>query len=286
MAGASVLASANDVSLHVFDVGLATDYGNTFGSSNVVSVSEYKVIGGTQNFCKGPAMSKEQVDGCILAGRKETNRIIQELKTEVLVFGEVGIGNTTTSSALIAAITDKAIDSLCGFGATTDRDGDATIISRKIEIVKKAMSCHKTSNMVDNPTLALQNVGGTEIAAMVGGIIQASDQNIPVLVDGLIVTTAAMIAVLIEPRVCRILFFATKSTEQGQLLAMEKIQNIAKRHKFPTSPEEPALNMNLRMGEGTGALLAVPLLRSAVAIVSEMATLNDVLSLKMNYNTN
>lgn len=280
LAGASVLAAKNDVFLRVIDVGLAVDSGSTCGSGNVVVVSEHKIKGGTKNFCNGPAMSTVELHGCMLAGREETKRCIEEIQAEVIVFGEVGIGNTTTSSALIAALTGEPVDTLCGSGATTTRVGDNTIVSNKIQIVEEAMNCHKASRMINNPAVALENVGGAEIVAIVGGILEASEKNIPVLVDGFIVTTAAMIAVLMSPDVCRVLCFATRSTEKGQRVAINTIKRIAKQNNIPESPE-PALDMNLRMGEGTGALMAVPVLRSAAAVISELATLETVLNLEM-----
>jgi nicotinate-nucleotide--dimethylbenzimidazole phosphoribosyltransferase len=285
LAGASVLAAANDIHLHVVDVGLAIDSGSTFGAGNVVVVSEHKVKGGTENFCDGPAMSNIELDGCILAGREETKRCIRKMQeVQLLVFGEVGIGNTTSSSALIAALTGEPVDTLCGSGATKDRIGDENIISNKIKIIEEAIQCHSASQMANNPTMALENVGGAEIAAIVGGILEASEKNIPVLVDGFIVTTAAMIAVLMSPAVCRILCFATRSTERGQQVAIDTIKRIAIQNGFP-EPTEPALDMSLRMGEATGALMAVPLLRSAAAIISDLATLETVLKLELESMT-
>jgi len=293
MAGASVLAKQHNVLLRVIDVGLAappgidscSDLVGSFAGGEVVESSEHKVNGGTKNFCKFPAMTQEELDRCMLAGRHEVKRIIDEMKagsSTVLVFGEVGIGNTTASSALIAALTGEPVDILCGGGATTSREGDESksIISNKISIIKQAMAHHGALTMPNNPTLALKNVGGTEIAAIVGGILEASERNIAVIVDGFIVTVAAMVACLISPNVSRLLLFATKSTEIGQAIAIDTIRKVASNNSIPR-PAEPALNMSLRMGEGTGALMAVPLLRSAAAVLSELATLEEVLSLEM-----
>ncbi len=286
MAGASALAAANGVTLRVVDVGLAKDSGETFGGGNIVTVSPHKIKGGTKNFCNGPAMSSTELHACMLAGREETKRCMEEHRPDVLVFGEVGIGNTTTSSALIAALTGETVDILCGSGASTAREGDENVVSNKIKIVKEAMECHENSRMMNNPALALENVGGAEIAAMVGGILHASEQNIPILIDGFIVTTAAMIAAHMSPEeVCRVLCFATKSTEMGQRVAISTIRRISKQHNIP-EPPEPALDMNLRMGEGTGALMAVPVLRSAAAVFCDLAALNTVLSLELEEKNN
>lgn len=282
MAGASVLAASNNVEIRVVDVGLAADV----KAAEVVIVSKHKINGGTNNFCNEPAMSKTEVEKCILSGREETKRFVKDNKADVLVFGEVGIGNTTTSSALIASLTGEPIESLCDSGATLHRTGgDNSIIANKINIVKEALKYHGAKKMIDKPLLALENVGGAEIAAIAGGIIEASENNIAVLVDGFIVTTAAMIACLISPAACRVLLLATRSTERGQCVAIKAIQDIAKKHGIPAL-SEPALNMSLRMGEATGGLVAVPILRSATAIFSEMATLEAVLNLKCEKSKN
>jgi len=278
MAGASVLAAQNDVILRVVDVGVAGERTPMNGNNGVVIESEHKLVGGTKNFCKQSAMTKEEMDKCMLAGRQEVRRCIEEMGTNVLIFGEVGIGNTTTSSALIAAITGEQIDILCDSGASTTRDGhNPDIVASKIAIVKDAITYHE-NGMINNPAEALRNVGGAEIAAIVGGILEASERNVAVLVDGFIVTAAAMVACFMSPNVCRILFFATRSTERGQNIALQKIYDIAEEINVPT--EEPALNMNLRMGEGTGGLIATSILRGAVAILSDLATLEAVLSLE------
>ena len=282
IAGASVLARCNDVALRVVDVGLADGGATQYEwSNNVVRSSESRVKGGTNNFCTGHAMSEEEVDQCILTGRKETNKFISELNGNIVIFGEVGIGNTTSSSALIAAITGEDVESLCGTGASTTRDGvNDEVITKKITIIKQALEYHKSSTLKGSPLKALQAVGGAEIAAIVGGMLEASERDIPILVDGFIVTTAALIACLMDASVTRVLLFATQSTEMGQAVALNAISDIAKSNDIPV-PSMPALNMKLRMGEATGALLAMPLVRSACAVVAELATLNEVLAIEM-----
>mmetsp|Transcript_25697 Transcript_25697/g.53668 ORF Transcript_25697/g.53668 Transcript_25697/m.53668 type:complete len:397 (-) Transcript_25697:330-1520(-) len=281
IAGASVLAKCNDVALRVVDVGLADGPAQYEWSNNVVHSSENRVKGGTKNFCIGCAMTKEEVERCIQSGRKETSKFIDEMGGKLVLFGEVGIGNTTSSSALIAALTGTDVESLCGTGASTTRDGiNDEVVAKKISIIKEAMQYHDASSLKGAPLNALQAVGGAEIAAMVGGMLEASERDMPILVDGFIVTTAAMIACQIDPLVTRVLLFATQSTEKGQAIALGIIREIATTNGIP-APGKPALNMNLRMGEGSGCLLAVPMARSACAIVSELATLGEVLGLEM-----
>ena len=277
LAGASVLAKQNNVRLRVIDIGLADDV-DWCGS--IVSSSPYKISGGTKNFCKMSAMSGEEVKRCILAGRQEVKKYVQTNsgQVHVFVFGEVGIGNTTACSALLASLTEKAVDTLCGAGATATRTDDESIIMKKIGIVRESLSFHK-GDVCHSPLQALKNVGGAEIAAIVGGILEAAECDVAVLVDGFIVSTAAMIACQISPSTCRALLFATKSTEMGQNIAFETIKTIATDHDIP-EPSKPALDMNLRMGEGSGALSAIPILKSSVAILSDLATLEKVLTLE------
>ena len=282
IAGASVLARCNDVALRVVDVGLADGPTEYKWSNTVVHSSDGKVKGGTKNFCRANAMTEEQVENCFMAGREETGKFIDEVNASIIIFGEVGIGNTTTSSALIAALTGVDVESLCiGTGASTTRDGiDDDVVAKKISIIKEAMQYHDESSMKGAPLEALRAVGGAEIAAIVAGMLESSDRDVPILVDGFIVTTAAMIACKMDPSVTRLLLFATQSTEKGQAIALDVISDIAKSNGIPV-PVMPALNMNLRMGEGTGALMAIPLVRSSCAVVAELATLNEVLGLEM-----
>jgi nicotinate-nucleotide--dimethylbenzimidazole phosphoribosyltransferase len=282
IAGASVLARANGAILRVVDVGLADPPPEWVGG--VVRSSAGGVRGGTGNFCAGDAMTPDEVDRCVQIGRAETSAFVDEVGADIVVFGEVGIGNTTTSSALLAALCGaEDVASLCGTGSSTTHDGidEDDVVGKKVSIIEEAMRYHRggTSHALrGEPTRALAAVGGAEIAAMVGGILECSDRDLPVLVDGFIVTTAAMIACMMDPSASRVLLFATRSAERGQVVALGAVRDIATSGRFP-APAPPALDMGLRMGEATGALLAVPLVRSACAVVSELATLNEVLSL-------
>ena len=141
--------------------------------------------------------------------------------------------------------------------------------------METALTKHKES--LTESIFILSKVGGSEIAALVGAMIEASDRKIAILVDGFIVTAAALVAVRMKPNVCNALFFTTKSAEKGQVAAIEQIQAIAKEQGLPI-PASPALSMELRMGECTGALLAVPILQSSTAMITNMATIQDILS--------
>ena len=145
----------------------------------------------------------------------------------------------------------------------------------QVEIVERALEKHKGS--LREAISILSKVGGSEIAALVGAMIEASDRKIAVLVDGFIVTAAALVAVRMKPSVCNVLFLTTKSAEKGQEAAIEQIQAIAREHNLPV-PASPALSMGLRMGECTGALLAVPILQSSASMITNMTTIQDILS--------
>jgi len=280
VAGASVLSKANDVTLRVVDVGVVGE--DTFQGGNVIS-SPSKLVDGTRNFCKESAMSSEQCKQCIQIGKNYLKEVVAETKSKVVVLGEVGIGNTTSSSALIAALTSRPPEQICGGGAFATRELQESAVAKKISIVKKALSLHFAAGndgvCADNVSAvdAIEKLGGAEIASMVGAMLQASELDLAILVDGFIVTAAALVAVSMDPRVCRVLFFASRSAESGQGMALEKIKAISRANDIPYD-ETPALSMGLRMGEATAGLLAVNLLRSSAAVLSSMATIQEILS--------
>jgi nicotinate-nucleotide--dimethylbenzimidazole phosphoribosyltransferase len=294
VAGASVLARVNNVSLHVIDVGVIhrkigahseqlVDHGAACKTSFITSTSTRKLRHGTRNFCVEPAMSAEECQWCIQEGRDSLVKHVTETCATAIVLGEVGIGNTTSSSAIIAALTQQPVDDLCGGGAFATRDLSKDVISKKIDIVTRALIKHHYFDHRNKETSPIQagdvlaKLGGGEIAAIVGALLEASDRNIAVLVDGFIATAAALVAVCLSPWVCHVLFFATQSAEPGQHAALAMIQGIAVENNIPME-KSPVLSMDLRMGEGTAALLAVPILRSAATILSDMATIQDILS--------
>jgi nicotinate-nucleotide--dimethylbenzimidazole phosphoribosyltransferase len=269
VAGASVLGK--DVSLTVVDVGVD---GDPFDGPVVVT-SPHKVVGGTKNFCNGDALTVEETDRCILAGRKSLIEMVDKMGCKVLALGEVGIGNTTAASAVIAALTGEPVEDVCGGGAFASRNVDEGAIKKKIGIVNRALKRHKGA--LKESAMVLSKVGGAEIAALVGAMLEASERGIPLLIDGFIVTAAALAAVAISPSVCNFLFLSTRSVEKGQIAAIKRIQEIARKSNLPV-PSDPVLSMGLRMGEGTGALLAVPILQSAATMVTQMATIQEILS--------
>ena len=270
VAGASVLAHGLGLNLTVIDVGVVGDAYR----GKVVNSAKHKLAKGTRNFCIEPAMTMEEVNRCIKFGKEAIVEAAEKGNCQVVALGEVGIGNTTTASTLIAALTKKPVVDLCGGGAFASHTADADKIKRKIEIVETALEKHK-GQLLESISI-LSKMGGAEIAALVGAMIEASERHIAVLVDGFIVTAAALVAVMMKPTVCNALFLTTKSAEKGQAAAIEQIQAIAEEYDLPV-PASPALSMGLRMGECTGALLAVPILQSSATMVTNMATIQDIL---------
>jgi nicotinate-nucleotide--dimethylbenzimidazole phosphoribosyltransferase len=280
-AGASVLARANNILLKVIDVGVVNNIATASDENSVVVKSSFRLENGTRNCCSEAAMTCEEMEKLLRVGRKALEDCIQQTNANVISLGEVGIGNTTTSSILLAAFTDLPPEQLVSGGATVTREADPNHVRKKIIIVRKALSATHSLETDYNVASILARFGGAEIVAMVGAILQASEQSIPILVDGFIVTVAALAASLLSPNCIRVLFLATQSVECGQSIAIQRIHDLAKQNGIPFSPL-PALNMQLRMGEATGALLAVPILRSACAIISDMATLEEILTDECN----
>jgi len=192
-----------------------------------------------------------------------------------------------------------SIENVCGFGARLVHDPDPSVLQKKVDIVKRALVLHqfmtpngtattpigdtgeKNPENAESKALAesvLSKLGGAEIASLVGAILQASEMNIGVLIDGYICITAALVAAYLSPDATRVFLFATRSAElAGYNCALERIQRIGKgSSSIPL--ESPALDMDLRLGEGTGAVCAVPLVKSAVCLLKEMSTLEDIMN--------
>lgn len=284
VAGATVLARANNVQLRVVDVGVILMEGDEdiilVGDGNVRSDAD-KLPRGTHNYCTEAAMSGEECKRCMEMGRRNLIEFMDETRSTVIILGEVGIGNTTSSSALIAALTNANTETVVGGGAFSTKELSKSAVAKKVAIVKKALKLHygKHPSKVDISAIdALAKLGGSEVAALVGAMLEASERNIPVLVDGFIASAAALVAVCISASVGRVLFFSSSSVEPGQGAALEKIREILVSSNLPVdSLSRPVLDMGLRMGEATAGLLAIPILRSSAAIIRNMATLQEVL---------
>lgn len=236
---------------------LARHMNADFSVVNMGSASEEKIEGvdqvdlgpGTENFCQGMAMREEQLAAALQAG---ADRV--PVNADVFIGGEMGIGNTTAAAALTAALLNVPAADVVGRGTGVDDEG----LLRKRTVVDRALDYHAAE--LDKPLTLLQVLGGFEIAALTGAYIRSAQHGIPSVVDGYICTAAAAIAVALNPSVREWLIFAHCSAEPGHRLLLESLE------------AEPLLDFGMRLGEGSGAALVVPLLQSACRLHSEMAT--------------
>jgi nicotinate-nucleotide--dimethylbenzimidazole phosphoribosyltransferase len=248
-AAISVLADKAGADVLVVDIGGRDDFTELAEAGKILS----KKIGrGTANMSYGPAMTRTHAVMAVEAGIE----VAQSLADEVDIFatGEMGIGNTTPSTAIAAVFTGKKVSELTGRGTGLDDAG----LKHKIAVIEKALA-RNTPNAKDGLDV-LAKVGGFEIGGIAGLILGAASRRKPVVVDGFISTAGAMIACSLEPFVRDYLICAHRSAEPGHLALLEKLQ------------QRPLLDLNLRLGEGAGAALAMPLVDGAAALLTDMAT--------------
>ncbi len=248
-AAINVLGRQGDVEVEVVDVGVKAD-------PNLPGVKRIRVKAGTDNFRRRPAMSRAEALQAIAAGI-ECAEEAAEAGIKVLATGEMGIGNTTASSAVMAALTGYETSLVVGRGTGLDDDK----LRHKQEVVAGALDMHKPDP--GDPLGVLSLVGGLEIAALTGLILGAAKRRIPVVIDGFISSTAALAAFKLCPNVWHYLLPSHLSAESGHALLMDYLDL------------KPYINMGMRLGEGTGAVLAMHLLEAAARITLEMATFED-----------
>jgi len=244
-AAINVLARQCGASLSVIDVGVASELPALHG------VVAAKVAAGTNNLLTGPAMTVEQCAAAIEVGRRAAAAAIAD-GANLLIAGDMGIGNTTASACLICRFTEAAPRNVVGRGTGID---DAAH-RRKVAVVAQALA--RIEGCPDGEVLA--EVGGLEIAAMAGFYLEAAGQGVPAVVDGFIAAAAALAAKQIEPAVADWLLASHVSQENGHAIALASLGL------------SPMIDLCMRLGEGSGAALIVPLLNSAIALHNEMAT--------------
>ena len=248
-AAISVLAEVADVYVQIINVGAIAD-------SKSPNVRNERVASGTQDVRTDDAMSDSVVRAALEVGAQTAERLIAG-GSRCLVTGEVGIANTTPSAALIAHFTQITAEQVTGRGSGID---DQTY-ARKVEIVTNLIA--KTKNEKDS-IKTLAQIGGIEIAALTGYILRAASLQIPVVLDGVITLAAATIAKAINPEVNQFLIAGHCSSEPGSRIVITHLQL------------QPILDLELRLGEGTGALLSIPIIRSACQALSRMARIADL----------
>lgn len=247
-AAINVLARSIDARLTVVDAGVASDV------SMVQGIVHCNLRRGTANLVQGPALTRNEAERAIALGRVQARADIAH-GANLLIAGEMGIGNTTPSACLICAFTGAAAEAVVGTGTGVDDAGRA----RKIDAVRRGLARAGNLSHTDGLT-ALAEVGGLEIAAMAGYYLEAAEAGVPALLDGFISTAAALAARAIEPRVTDWLLASHLSFENGHRIALEHL-GLA-----------PLVDLQMRLGEGSGAALVVPLLQAALKLHAEMAT--------------
>ena len=249
-AAINVLASTVGARVIVVDMGVAADISELARQGKILS---YKVDYGTKNMCRGPAMTREQAVQALEAGIDIASRLVEE-GVELLGTGDMGIGNTTPSTAILAALSGVPVGEITGRGTGVDDVG----LSKKVQAIKKALEVNRPDPKDGIDVLA--KVGGFEIGGIAGLILGAAYHQVPVVVDGLISTAGALIAHALAPSAVEYMFAAHLSTEPGHRLMLRRLGL------------RPVLDLDLRLGEGTGAALAMPVIEGAARVIGEMAT--------------
>jgi nicotinate-nucleotide--dimethylbenzimidazole phosphoribosyltransferase len=251
-AAINVLARRHRVEIALVDVGVAWDL-SAAPSDPEVPLVRASVRAGTRNMRREPALTRIEADAAMAVGARTADECIAR-GAVLLGTGEIGIGNTTAAAALTCVMTGAAPDDVVGRGTGI---GDGTH-ARKIAAVEDALRIHAPDR--SDPAGALAAVGGLEIAALVGFVLRATERRVPVVLDGFLAGAAALVAQAIEPAAMRLLVASHASDERASGLVLEALGL------------KPLLSLAMRLGEGTGAVLGIELVRSAVALQCQMAT--------------
>lgn len=254
-AAINVLTRVQGIGLFVVDAGVDHDFPAKADdiSASLGTFLSQKVGPGTANFVRGPAMTLGQAQTCLDKGRQAARHAIQENATQALGFGDMGIGNTTSAAALICKLLKLSPQEVVGRGTGID---DATLNLKK-DVVARALTVHAQAH---SPLEVLASLGGFEIGQMTGAMLEAAQWGQILVIDGFISSAALLLAHAMEPAILQSCVFAHQSGETGHALVLKALG------------VKPLLKLGLCLGEGSGAALAMPLLKSAAAILTEMAS--------------
>jgi nicotinate-nucleotide--dimethylbenzimidazole phosphoribosyltransferase len=245
-----VLARHVGADVKVVDIGVAHDFGSLPG------MISKKVAKGTRNLLREPAMSCAEAELALSVGIELARGAAQE-GIGLVGTGDMGIGNTTPSAAITAVMTGEPVESVTGRGTGVDEAGYA----RKVSVIRQALERHRPDPT--DPLDVLSKVGGLEIAGLAGLILGSAARRIPVVLDGFIAGAAALIAAGLQPH-CRDYMIAShRSVELGHLAALRRLGLT------------PLLDLDLRLGEGTGACLGIGLIQASLKILTQMATFDE-----------
>ncbi len=247
-AAINVLTQHTDAELKIVDIGV-NDTLEAAGDQ----LCRYKVRFGTANMTQGPAMTEAEMYEAVAVGIEMADAAAGD-QVDLLASGEMGIGNTTAATALFSVLLDLPVEEITGRGTGIDDNA----LAHKIEVIKRAIAVNKAQ--LDSPLGTLAAVGGLEIGGICGLALGAAAHRIPLVVDGFISTAGALCAIKAKPEAAGYLFFSHRSNEQGHRRVLEAM-NV-----------DPILDLDLRLGEGTGAALAMPIIEAAIRTYNEMAT--------------
>jgi nicotinate-nucleotide--dimethylbenzimidazole phosphoribosyltransferase len=250
-AAVSVLSRQHGVALNVVDCGVARDFEPQTEPlpPGAPRLWLRKVAPGTQDSSQGPAMTMAQCEAAIANGRA----LLQALPGNALLLGEMGIGNTSSASLLLARLCDLEVETVTGAGTGLSGEG----VARKAAVLRRVLARHAD---VREPLAVLAAMGGLEVATMVGAVLQAALERRVIVVDGFITSAAVLVASRLQPAVLERCVYAHRSGEPGHSHLLAALQ------------AQPLLDWQLRLGEGSGAALAWPLLESACAMLRDMAS--------------
>lgn len=253
-AAVCVLARAANASLHIINTGVEGDPDPAWMNNPAYFHRSQRA--GTRPFTLEKAMTPAECSASMSAGREQAELAIRD-GVDLLAIGEMGIGNTTSAAALCAALLQLSPEQVTGRGTGVDDSG----LARKRHTVAEAILKHKSDTPLhDSPKHWLEAVGGYEIAAMTGTILAASELRLPIIIDGFIATAAALVASRLTPNALDVCFFAHQSDEHGHRILLEHLG------------VSPILSLGMRLGEASGAALALPILRASARLLCEMAT--------------
>ena len=247
-AAINVFCRTHGIEMEVINAGVAADF------PSHASLVDIPVARGTQNFLDAPAMTREQLESALTAGAA---RVVTHASrgTRMIGFGEMGIGNTSAAACLMQRLTGLPLEACVGRGTGVDDAG----LARKTAVLERALAAHPVTGDVD-PLDTLATFGGFEIAMMTGAYLAAAKLGLVIVVDGFISTAALLVASRVSPAVLDYCIFAHASDETGHRAMLDALG------------AKPLLQLGLRLGEGTGAALAMPLIQAAAAFLREMAT--------------
>ncbi len=246
-AAINALAGSAGARVVIVDMGVAADL------PDHPQLVKRKVAYGTKNMAVGPAMTREQAEDALLAGIEVVSAEIEN-GLDLVAIGEMGIGNTTAATALTAVFTGLPIADLTGRGTGVDDAG----LARKIQVIENALAVNKPDP--NDAMDALMKVGGLEIAGLAGVVLGAAARRVPVVIDGFISSAAALVAAELAPAVKPYLIGSHESVEIGHQAILRRLG------------VRPLFNLDMRLGEGTGAALAFPIIEGAARVLDEMAT--------------